>query len=260
MEELTVDSPAGNEKAHAALCVRAVRWLQLTESRQGPGCTIAVSECQAADAGEIPDAIGFRAVGHELHSVVIEVKVSRADFLADAKKPHRQDPAAGMGEFRYYLAPAGLIRVDELPPRWGLIEVDGRALRVRAGHVLARRLPENGYRRDFSAWSLPSNRERELALMVRLFARVGDADLLQRQLKEARNRFAHATRTAEHYRDRATAAERNNFLLRCTLDEHAIPHPALERLPKAVPSRSNLGHFASDIQVSTQHGPSDARR
>ncbi|AMR78551.1 hypothetical protein A2G96_12820 [Cupriavidus nantongensis] len=245
----------GHDKAHAALCVRAVRWLQLSESRQGPGCTIAVSECQAADAGEIPDAIGFRAVGQELHSVVVEVKVSRADFLADAKKPHRQEPAAGMGQFRYYLAPAGLIRPDELPPRWGLIEVDGRALRVRAGHVLAPRLPEKSYQRDFTPWSLASNRERELALMVRLFARVGDADLLHRQLKEARNRLAYAARTAEHYRDRATAAERNNFVLRCALDEHAIPHPTLERLPKSLPRRASAAsNGQAYLERSTAHG------
>ena len=29
----------------------------------------------------------------------------------------------GMGEFRYYMAPKGLIPLDEIPKNWGLLEV-----------------------------------------------------------------------------------------------------------------------------------------
>lgn len=35
--------------------------------------------------------------------------------------------------FRYFMAPAGLIAIDELPDKWGLIEVDGRRAKVVAG-------------------------------------------------------------------------------------------------------------------------------
>lgn len=68
-------------------------------------------------ASEIPDVIGFG--GWE--SVVIECKVSRGDFLKDKKKPHR---SKGMGNWRFFCCPAGLIKVDELPEKWGLIYVD----------------------------------------------------------------------------------------------------------------------------------------
>jgi hypothetical protein len=77
---------------------------------------VAMSECN-----EIPDVIGFGSHGH---SILVECKISRSDFLADKKKFFRQFPDKGMGSQRFYLAPKGLIRIDELPERWGLIEVN----------------------------------------------------------------------------------------------------------------------------------------
>jgi hypothetical protein len=68
---------------------------------------------------ETPDAIGWR-VGR---SILIECKTSRSDFLADGKKFFRQYPEQGMGHTRYFMAPAGLIKPDDLPAGWGLLEV-----------------------------------------------------------------------------------------------------------------------------------------
>lgn len=59
-------------------------------------------------------------------TVLIEVKVSRSDFLADAKKSFRQQPEEGVGAFRYYCSPEGLITEVDLPDKWGLLwEKDG---------------------------------------------------------------------------------------------------------------------------------------
>lgn len=71
---------------------------------------------------EQPDVIGWVGLGY---SWLIEVKVSRADFLKDKKKFQRLYPEKGMGDERYYLAPAGLIKLSELPDRWGLLEWSG---------------------------------------------------------------------------------------------------------------------------------------
>lgn len=40
--------------------------------------------------------------------------------------------AAGMGDYRYFLAPTGIIKVEELPRKWGLLEVspEGRVKMV----------------------------------------------------------------------------------------------------------------------------------
>lgn len=92
-------------------------------------CGVVLSE-QACVSGEMPDAIGWKKA---CHSVLVECKVSRPDFLADREKPFRQKSEAGVGCERYYLAPRGLIRVEELRPGWGLLEVCGREIeRVRS--------------------------------------------------------------------------------------------------------------------------------
>jgi hypothetical protein len=100
---------------HAKLVAMAVHWLRRYR------CGVVLSE-QACISGEMPDAIGWKKA---CHSVLVESKVSRADFLADCMKPCRQRPENGVGCERYYLAPRGLIRCEELPAGWGLLEVSG---------------------------------------------------------------------------------------------------------------------------------------
>ncbi len=145
----------------------------------------------------------------------------------------------GLGQFRYYLAPAGLIAVDELPPRWGLIEVHGRALKVRAGHIFEQRQEQLGYRKDYTAWEHPHNRDRERALLVRLLARVGDADILHRELKAARNKFTYAANAAERLSDELRQSQLTASHLRTLLWEAGIeiPPQAARHKGKATPRR-----------------------
>jgi hypothetical protein len=103
---------------HAKLVSLAVAWLRRYR------CGVVLSE-QACVSGEMPDAIGWKKA---CHSVLVECKASRPDFLADREKPFRQKPESGVGCERYYLAPRGLIRVEELRPGWGLLEVCGREI------------------------------------------------------------------------------------------------------------------------------------
>ena len=67
---------------------------------------------QACVSGEMPDAIGWKRA---CHSVLVECKVTRSDFLADRAKPFRLKPDQGVGCERFYLIPAGLVRREELP-------------------------------------------------------------------------------------------------------------------------------------------------
>jgi len=67
----------------------------------------------------MPDAIGWKKA---CHSVMVECKVARADFLVDREKPWRQKPERGVGSERFYLSLPGLIKVQELPAGWGLLE------------------------------------------------------------------------------------------------------------------------------------------
>jgi hypothetical protein len=97
---------------HAQLVEKAVRWLRRYR------CGVVLSE-QACASGEMPDAIGWKRA---CHSVLVECKVTRADFLADSVKSWRQKPEQGVGSERFYLTPASLIRTEELAAGWGLLE------------------------------------------------------------------------------------------------------------------------------------------
>jgi hypothetical protein len=105
---------------HSELCLRAQRWLRSV------GCGITAVDL-ATIAGEQPDVIGWR---YGL-TVLCEVKVSRGDFLADRKKPWRARPEIGMGDWRFYVAPAGMLQPDEIPEGWGLLEWDEKRLQPR---------------------------------------------------------------------------------------------------------------------------------
>lgn len=70
---------------------------------------------------EHPDVIAFNRKGV---SILVECKVSRSDFLADKKKIFRKNPDMGMGNFRYYACPLGVIRPEEVPEHWGLLYVE----------------------------------------------------------------------------------------------------------------------------------------
>ncbi len=119
---------------HAELVDRAVRWL-----RKPMGCGVVLAE-RHSFAVETPDAIGWKyGVSH-----LVECKVSRADFRADASKRWRQQPDAGMGGYRWYVAPVGLLLAEDVPAPFGFVEATDRVMLVRRK---AERLPN---------WSLQS--------------------------------------------------------------------------------------------------------
>ena len=98
---------------HKQLCDRAAYWLQSSKN-----CKVVLIERNTGGCAEEPDAIGWTS---NTFSYLIEVKVSRSDFLADKKKDHRRRPHTGMGSRRYYLCPKGMIKPEEVPEGWGLL-------------------------------------------------------------------------------------------------------------------------------------------
>jgi hypothetical protein len=113
---------------HAQLVERAVRWLRWYR------CGVVLSE-QACVSGEMPDAIGWKQA---CHSVLVECKVTRPDFLADRAKPFRQKPEKGVGSERFYLTPPSLVTFQELPSGWGLLEL--RRGRIEMARAAAKNL------------------------------------------------------------------------------------------------------------------------
>jgi len=98
---------------HAELVKRAERWLL------NQGCAFALIELMVdTSTREIPDAIGWNG---PISTILIECKTSKADFLADQKKFFRRDPIWGLGRYRYYLCPKGMLQPEEMPEKWGLL-------------------------------------------------------------------------------------------------------------------------------------------
>lgn len=106
---------------HADLCRRAEAWLK----RQGCGVTIREPFRTHTVNREQPDAIGWR----DGLSILVECKVSRSDFHSDKNKPFRSNPSKGMGDWRFYLCPPGVIEVSDLPQGWGLLWATGKIIR-----------------------------------------------------------------------------------------------------------------------------------
>ncbi len=105
---------------HEKLVAKAIAWLR------SYGCGIVLSE-QSCASGETPDAIGWK---RGCHSVIVECKISRADFFSDREKPFRRKPEKAMGCERFYLTPPGLLMAEELPTGWGLLEIRGGLVEV----------------------------------------------------------------------------------------------------------------------------------
>lgn len=169
---------------HSELNDIARRWLLRPESARGPGCKIALNEVGAVGDTELADAWGYRW-GWQGGSVLVESKVSRSDFLRDKHKPHRrQEPGVGLGDFRYYICPEGLINIDDLPDRWGLLWVNKRGhVKPIAGHICCLLGNSFGGNRDLAnLWRHQPNIDAERGLLSYMLHRVGDPDaLLQEQ-------------------------------------------------------------------------------
>jgi hypothetical protein len=75
---------------------------------------------------------GFRSIAYE-------VKRSRADFKKEIEDPTKRAPWEKLASECYFATPPGLVKADEVPEGWGLIEV-GDAVRVVK--VARQRTPE----------------------------------------------------------------------------------------------------------------------
>lgn len=56
-------------------------------------------------------------------TVAIEVKVTRNDFFRELNNPKKRESAESIARETYFAVPAGLVKPEECPEGWGLIEV-----------------------------------------------------------------------------------------------------------------------------------------
>lgn len=104
------------DNLHRRLCLLAGNWLRESGRISPPACPFTAVEMVTINA-ETPDVMGFNS----WLTVLIEVKISRSDFIADNRKYFRIHPERGMGALRFYCCPDGLISPEEIPVKWGLL-------------------------------------------------------------------------------------------------------------------------------------------
>src|SRR5690606_27972362 len=102
-----------NKYTHPELVQIAEKWVKKN------GFAVVASELKTV-IREIPDVVGFSASA----SIIIECKCSKSDFRADFKKPERIMEGKGIGNYRLYLAEKGVLCLDSIPEKWGLLEVN----------------------------------------------------------------------------------------------------------------------------------------
>ena len=140
---------------HRELVERARRWLEAI------GCGVVL--CEVAVTNEIPDAIGYTRNGSRTY--LLECKASRNDFHSDKNKPHRNGTIEGLGNFRYYVCEPNVITIDDLPPRWGLIYVYEKQVRVMHGY-------NPRIRMSWQHWHHKSHDKNERALLYSACRRI----------------------------------------------------------------------------------------
>ena len=125
---------------HYELCRKGAAFLRNRKNwgLHGPWLWAAVElVTQAAENCDIWATNGYE-------SVVVEVKVSRSDFLRDKKKLHMQPGMERLltGNYRYYLAPEGIIGEGDLPEGYGLLTWNGK--KISKAKDAAKRTVTNG--------------------------------------------------------------------------------------------------------------------
>jgi hypothetical protein len=83
-----------------------------------------VRDAAGFDAGRTFDAVTVCLwPSRGLTIDVYEVKISRSDWLRELAKPVKAESACAVGDRFWVVAPAGVVKLGELPPPWGLLEV-----------------------------------------------------------------------------------------------------------------------------------------
>ena len=93
----------------------AAEWLFLRELRVGTG--------RQNSGAQRLDAFALNTLPHmAMKRVCYEVKTSRADFLSELKRPLKRRIGMRYSNEFYFVTPADLVRMAEVPPECGLVE------------------------------------------------------------------------------------------------------------------------------------------
>jgi hypothetical protein len=105
-------------------------WIFLRELRVGTGFR--------SSSAQRLDAFALNCFAHtSMKRVCYEVKTSRADFLCEMKQPLKRRIGLRYSNEFYFVTPAGLVNISEIPVECGLVEI-GHFTQEDRGLTLAR--------------------------------------------------------------------------------------------------------------------------
>lgn len=198
---------------HDDLNAIAAKWLKRPQSNNGPGCQVALTEVGGLYGGERADAFGYRW-GFDGGSVVVESKVSRSDFLADRAKPHRNGEKIGMGTYRYYICPEGLINISDLPHGWGLLWVNNRGhVKLKAGHVCCHKAMGYNARELTPFWQHEADLRFELDMLAHALVRFGDPEEAKECVRAANRERSRLAGVVDKLREDIKKQRNDSYLL-----------------------------------------------
>ncbi|MGA4422876.1 hypothetical protein ACI2UY_22310 [Ralstonia nicotianae] len=114
-------------KPHHELAGRLAAWLRDQSRVTWENIELLVDLPTGGRQAIRPDVFSMSTTydAKRINPCVHEVKVSRSDFLADLAKPEKRGGYAAISEVMYYVAPAGIVDVGEVPPDCGLVVESG---------------------------------------------------------------------------------------------------------------------------------------
>ncbi len=141
-----MEAPALLEIVERALHASTSEWLFLRELRVGTG--MRRSSLQRLDA------FALNSLPHTgMRRICYEVKTSRADYLGELKHPLKRRIGMRYSNEFYFVTPADLVKLAEIPPECGLVEA-GVATPEEWRELLPRQALFFSYEADTQAYCL----------------------------------------------------------------------------------------------------------
>lgn len=148
----TLEKNRAARDAHEALVVRVAREMQRAGRVVWRGLALRAplpgEDGRTTWAVAMPDVFSIRHTTVEDYAepVVHEIKVRRADLLADLRRAEKGAAYAALASQCWYVLKAGIARADEVPPAYGVMfAADG-------GLEVARPAPRRPARVPFAVW------------------------------------------------------------------------------------------------------------
>lgn len=111
-------------------------WIFAEEVRHGTGFStryyIQGGPAPISPEGRLDVFVMNTYPSNHFRRIVYEIKIDRADFLREIAQPNKRAGAEFFANECYFAAPAGLIKVRELPDGWGLVEINGDFHRMKS--------------------------------------------------------------------------------------------------------------------------------